>query len=98
MTQIQNTGNSTPDYVIFDGGTNDAEYLTKHTDVQIGDATSTDEATFAGSFRATIQKLKEKYPNAKLVYVAVHKLGSRETTIRRKICVKWSWLSARSWA
>ena len=61
LTQIQNTGNSTPDYVIFDGGTNDAEYLTKHTDVQIGDATSTDEATFAGSFRATIQKLKEKY-------------------------------------
>lgn len=85
LTQIQNTGNSTPDYVIFDGGTNDAEYLTKHTDVQIGDATSTDEATFAGSFRATIQKLKEKYPNAKLVYVAVHKLGSRETTMQENL-------------
>ena len=85
LTQIQNTGNSTPDYAIFDGGTNDAEYLTNHTGIQIGDATSTDEATFAGSFRATIQKLKEKYPNAKLVYVAVHKLGSRETTMQENL-------------
>ena len=85
LTQIQNAGASTPDYVIFDGGTNDAEYLTNHTGIQIGDATSTDEATFAGSFRATIQKLKEKYPNAKLVYVAVHKLGSRETTMQENL-------------
>lgn len=85
LTQIQNAGASTPDYVIFDGGTNDAEYLTNHTGIQIGDATSTDEATFAGSFRATIQKLKEKYPNAKLVYVAIHKLGSRETTMQENL-------------
>lgn len=85
LTQIQNAGASTPDYVIFDGGTNDAEYLTNHTGIQIGDATSTDEATFAGSFRATIQKLKEKYPNAKLVYAAVHKLGSRETTMQENL-------------
>lgn len=85
LTQIQNASASTPDYVIFDGGTNDAEYLTNHTDIQIGATTSTDEATFAGSFRATIQKLKEKYPNAKLVYVAVHKLGSRETTMQENL-------------
>ena len=74
LTQIQNASASTPDYVIFDGGTNDAEYLTKNSNVQIGEANSTDEATFTGSFRATIQALKTKYPNAKLVYVAVHKM------------------------
>ena len=33
----------------------------------------------------TLQKLKEKYPNAKLVYVAVHKLGSRETTMQENL-------------
>ena len=85
LTQIQNASASTPDYVIFDGGTNDAEYLTNRTDIQIGDASSTDEATFAGSFRATISALKTKYPNAKLVYVAVHKLGSRDTTMQENL-------------
>lgn len=85
LTQIQNAGASTPDYVIFDGGTNDAEYLTNHTGIQIGDATSTDEATFAGSFRATVSALNTKYPNAKLVYVAVHKLGSRDATMQENL-------------
>lgn len=85
LTQIQNASASTPDYVIFDGGTNDAEYLTKNSSIQIGDASSTDEATFAGSFRATVSALNTKYPNAKLVYVAVHKLGSRDATMQENL-------------
>ena len=83
--QIENADASlAPDYVIFDGGTNDAEYLVNNQD-KFGDKDSTDTTTFAGAFRATIQALKEKYPSAKLVYVAVHKLGARDADVQAKL-------------
>ena len=83
--QINNAdANLAPDYVIFDGGTNDAEYLVNNQD-KFGDVDSTDTTTFAGAFRATIKALKEKYPSAKLVYVAVHKLGARDADVQAKL-------------
>lgn len=83
--QIENADASlAPDYVIFDGGTNDAEYLVNNQD-KFGDKDSTDTATFAGAFRATIKALKKKYPSAKLVYVAVHKLGARDADVQAKL-------------
>lgn len=83
--QIDNADASlAPDYVIFDGGTNDAEYLVSNQD-KFGDVDSTDTATFAGAFRATIKALKAKYPSAKLVYVAVHKLGARDADVQTKL-------------
>lgn len=83
--QIDNANASlAPDYVIFDGGTNDAEYLVNNQD-KFGDKDSTDTATFAGAFRATIKALKKKYPSAKLVYVAVHKLGARDADVQAKL-------------
>ena len=100
LNQIQSAAASTPDYIIFDGGTNDAEYLTKNSSIQICSIDSTDKATFAGSFRATIQALKTKYPRAKLVYVAAHKmkneirseavqkeLHKQELSICKELCV-----------
>ena len=83
--QIDNADASlAPDYVIFDGGTNDAEYLVSNQD-KFGDVDSTDTTTFAGAFRATIKALKAKYPSAKLVYVAVHKLGARDADVQAKL-------------
>ena len=83
--QIENADASlAPDYVIFDGGTNDAEYLVNNQD-KFGDVDSTDTTTFAGAFRATIKALKAKYPSAKLVYVAVHKLGARDADVQAKL-------------
>jgi lysophospholipase L1-like esterase len=75
------------DFVIFDGGTNDAESVFRgHYDV----------GTYAGELEKTLHTMKRKWPTARIVYVAAHKLGSRdwdtqaalrEVTLRA--CQKW---------
>lgn len=101
LAQVQNAPKEAPDYVLFDGGTNDAEYLFKN-NKEIGtvaegkEPESFDTDTFAGAFENTVYAMKEKWPEAQLVYVAVHKLGSRDWKTQEKlhktemeICEKW---------
>ena len=71
-----------PDYIIFDGGTNDAYPAVLD---KLGTAESTDTDTFAGAFRATINAMKENWPDAKIIYVAVHKLGARDMDVQEKL-------------
>ncbi|NUT18820.1 MAG: SGNH/GDSL hydrolase family protein [Hamadaea sp.] len=84
ITQVRNASTVSPAFVVFDGGTNDAiEIHDQHTYV-IGvvspsqDPATFDTRTYAGSLEATIYAMKQKWPAAQIVYVAVHKLGSRD--------------------
>ncbi len=91
LAQLEKASGNAPDYVIFNGGTNDAEYLKNNTDVKIGTvaetagSTALDTGTFAGAFEQTIVKMKEKWPQAQIIYVAVHKLGSRDAAIQEQL-------------
>ncbi|WP_320930697.1 bacterial Ig-like domain-containing protein [Hungatella sp.] len=102
IAQINSAPEETPDYVIFNGGTNDAEYLVNKDEAAFGtigensDPESFDLDTFAGAFEKTICEMKEKWPESQLIYVAVHKLGSRDKAIQEKLhelelmaCGKW---------
>ena len=89
--QLEKAPAECPDYILFDGGTNDAEYILNNPDVQYGEVTdskdpaSFDTATFAGAFESLVYQLQEKYPDAQLVYTAVHKLGSRDNDVQEKL-------------
>lgn len=89
--QVSSAPAECPDYVLFDGGTNDAEYLENNPDVQYGEVTDPkdpsafDTATFAGAFESLVYQMQEKYPDAQLVYTAVHKLGSRDNEVQEKL-------------
>lgn len=76
--------NKNPDFIIFDGGTNDAyppvlEVLGK------SDNPNETTDTFAGAFRKTIETMRTSWPNAKIIYVAVHKLGGRDKEVQEKL-------------
>ncbi|MET7283654.1 SGNH/GDSL hydrolase family protein [Kribbella sp. NPDC005582] len=69
ITQVRNAPTRSPDYVVFNGGTNDAENITNG---QYG------VSTYASSLETTLAAMRSKWPTARIVYVAVHKLGSRD--------------------
>ncbi|MBR8640451.1 RICIN domain-containing protein [Streptomyces tuirus] len=84
LTQVQSASSQAPDFVVFDGGTNDAIEIHDEQTYPIGtvsgshDPGTFDTGTFAGAFEATIHAMRQKWPSAQLVYVAAHKLGSRD--------------------
>ncbi|MBQ8849472.1 MAG: SGNH/GDSL hydrolase family protein [Clostridia bacterium] len=63
---VQDMPANDPDVVIFDGGRNDW-----NNEVPIGTDDSTDTTTFKGALNTIIDTLKEKYPNAVLIYTTV---------------------------
>ncbi|HMR48905.1 MAG TPA: SGNH/GDSL hydrolase family protein [Arachnia sp.] len=79
-SQIAALPTASPDFVLFNGGTNDAypANLTRLGEVSQGFDGPFDVSTFAGSFEDLLAGLQAKYPAADLVYVAVHKLGARD--------------------
>ena len=91
LAQLEKASGTAPDYVLFDGGTNDAEYLVNNPNISLGvvsdaqDAAGLDANTFAGAFEQTIVKMKEKWPNAQIIYVAVHKMGSRDVKMQEEL-------------
>jgi lysophospholipase L1-like esterase len=96
--QVADAPATAPDYVLFDGGANDAypSTLTKLGFVTAGFRGPFEITTFAGAFEDLIARIKSKYPHSKLVYVAIHKLGARDArsqeALRRlelAICAKW---------
>ena len=94
-TSIANGGS--PDYILIEGGTNDIV-----SSIELGNIT-TDyslskfvKTTTSGGLEYCLYKLKETYPNAKIVFVSVHKMGSRDFTKQTEcqkrcieICNKW---------
>lgn len=101
LAQIESAPAEGPDFVLFDGGTNDAEYIYQNNIAYgtVGDgkeAESFDTATFAGAFEQTVYQMKQKWPDAQLIYTAVHKMGTRDNAVQEalhslelQICEKW---------
>ena len=87
LSQLAALPAAAPDYVLFDGGTNDAypENLTRLGSVSDGFAGPFDVNTFAGSFENLIAQLKAKYPSSDLVYTAVHRLGARDVAAQEAL-------------
>ena len=86
-----------PDYILIEGGTNDIV-----NSVALGsiandyNITNFVKTTTSGGLEYCLYKLKETYPNAKIVFVSVHKMGSRDFTKQTEcqkrcieICNKW---------
>ncbi|MGR6974990.1 SGNH/GDSL hydrolase family protein [Streptomyces cynarae] len=101
VTQVRGASAHAPDYVVFNGGTNDADLVYNHR-YKIGamaggfDPATFDNSTYAGSLETTLSTMRSKWPSARIVYVAVHKLGSRDwntqlalRSVTLQICHKW---------
>lgn len=99
-TQITNaiSKSITPNYILIEGLANDiASY-----NVPIGNLTSSyngnyDKTTTAGGLEWIIYTLKTNYPSAKIAFVSVHKMSSRDYAkqVERQglcvdVCKKWS--------
>lgn len=91
------------DYVIFEGGTNDADLL-HNNEAQLGTISSDyenfDTTTFTGAFESLILEIKTAYPDAKIGYVIPQKMGKgpfdSKNSHRRayfdraiEVCEKW---------
>jgi len=97
IEQVQKADSQAPDVILFNGGTNDADFLENNPQVSIENHSDKklDGQTFEGEFENLIQAMQEKWPRVPVVYVAVHKMGSREAKIQEalhnvemKICQK----------
>ncbi|MDT0342650.1 SGNH/GDSL hydrolase family protein [Streptomyces sp. DSM 44938] len=102
IDQVRSAGSRAPDVVVFDGGTNDAIEIHDQHAYEIGtvsdatDPSSFAAGTYTGSLEATIQLMRQRWPEARLVYVAAHKLGSRDWDTQlalRKVTLQ----AARKW-
>lgn len=101
LAQVRGAASQAPDYVVFNGGTNDAELIYDNrygigTMADGFDPATFDNSTYAGSLETTIHTMRAKWPTARIVYVAVHKLGSRDwntqlamRSVTLQICHKW---------
>ncbi len=102
LTQVTGAASRSPGYVVFDGGTNDAEAIHDDNRYRVGataggfDPAGFDKSTYAGSLETTIATIRTRWPTARIVYVAVHKLGSRDwntqlalRAVTLQICAKW---------
>ena len=91
---------SDADYVILEGGGNDAwwgnQYIPLGT-ITDGYTDTLDTTTFAGAFETMLKSAIEKYPTAKIGYIFVHKcvanFDSRTTesyyNVAKAACEKW---------
>ncbi|MEU1003863.1 SGNH/GDSL hydrolase family protein [Streptomyces tibetensis] len=70
LAQIQEATDTAPDFVLFDGGTNDAQSIFRDRAYDVG--------SYAEELEKTLHTMKRKWPTAHLVYVTAHKLGSRD--------------------
>ena len=90
--QIPKAPDMAPDFVLFDGGTNDAEYLAEN---GIADPAEIRQI-FGAAFEETIRRFRQKWPDAALLYVAAHRLcrpaGIQQTLheVQLRLCEKWN--------
>ena len=78
LSQIEAAPEEKPDYVLFDGGTNDAEYI-------LNNADTFDYETYRSAFESTVKAIQDKWADTPVVYVAAHKLGSRDIAVQEKL-------------
>ncbi len=99
--QVLNASSICPDFIVFDGLTNDVGAQHVGLNYPIGAITEGfdsefDTTTFCGSFEATLKLMKEKYPYAKIVFVTPHKMPTRHleyfkqlVDLATEMCEKW---------
>ena len=86
--QVEDAPEIAPDFVLFDGGTNDAQSIFRDRAYDVG--------TYADELQRTLHTMKRKWPTARFLYVAAHRLGSRDwdtqVTLREvtlRACRQW---------
>lgn len=101
LTQINNAPKTAPDFVVFEGYTNDA-YGSADTDsfnssgsnrdvtqcygeITPDGTTTFDNSTFCGAFEETVYAIKQKWPESQVVFVTIHKSGGRDFEIQTKL-------------
>ena len=87
LTQVKNAPAASPDFVVFDGYTNDAyeSVMTNLGTKQGPTATTFDNTTFCGAFEETLYTMKQKWPESEIVFVTIHKSGGRDWDIQCKL-------------
>lgn len=97
--QIMAASGEAPDFVVFDGLTND---IYGHgEDIRLGGISCSyngvyDSTTFYGAFERICFLLREKYMDSRIFYVCVHKMPTRDMEVQetlqkaaREVCAKW---------
>ena len=101
--QLTAADNGSPDYIIFNGLTNDVSNITESSEIRLSVGTISDgfdaeldTTTFCGSFETILRLMKEKYPTAKIIYVTPHNMATKNADGMRvlvdvaiQICEKW---------
>ncbi|WP_159449107.1 SGNH/GDSL hydrolase family protein [Demequina sp. NBRC 110055] len=85
--QVHSAPSTSPDIVVFDGGTNDA-YARVLTHVGIPGAPFAPpgpRTTFAGAFEHLIAAITERYAEVPIVYVSAHTLAARPLAAQRAV-------------
>lgn len=101
LSQINNAPDEAPDFVVFEGYTNDA-YGSAETDsfnaggknkditkcygeVTAEGTTEFDTDTFCGAFEQIIYTMRWKWQTSKFVFITIHKSGARDMEIQTKL-------------
>ena len=103
--EVENASANIPNYVIWNGGTNDLSSwdTLPHGTISTGFQAELDETTFCGAFEKTIKTLMTKYPGARIIFCTTHVNGGRSGTppesalpdqveiwdLCRQMCHKW---------
>lgn len=99
IDQIKNAdAEEKPDFIVFDGYTNDAY---KGVEAVMGalledGSENFDNQTFYGAFEEIVCTMKKRWPDAKIVFVTIHKSAARDWEIQKllreaslEVCKKW---------
>ena len=98
--QIESASSTVPDFICFDGLTNDAYDLVLNRFLGKISASWNDEfdtGTFIGAFEHICCRLRDKYQDSQIFYICPHRMASRGERPQevlqywaRTICQKWS--------
>ena len=95
--QIVGASDVCPDFIVFNGLTNDCNKTWEIGEISEGFDTTLDTTTFCGSFETILRTLKNKFPTAKIIYVTPHKMTAIDANSLKlyvetalEICEKWS--------
>lgn len=96
LAQLQSATEETADYVLLEGGYNDANPsgLTPMGTLSSGYTATLDTSTFYGTLETLLKTAQTKYPSAKTVYVIVHRTKRTQwpdyAEAIKAACDKWS--------
>ena len=103
LNQVESaiSDNINPDFIFLDGGTNDISNNAVDLGVMLEngvyDISGCDSSTFCGALELIFYKLRTAYPSAKIIFIRVHKMNTRNIDKQieygdkaQQICDKWS--------